>query len=560
MASSTLKTVECGYSRSILKDEHISQKCICTFCDHVLRDPFQSYCGHRFCRRCIEGQVSDGKEYCCPICVVDDPDSSDIVLTTDKIYPDRAIFREMKRIPVVCTNTGCDWTGLFIEYQQHEDICEYMVVICARQGCLQNILRCKLKMHSENECHMRIITCKYCNTELVYQELEVHYQSCPKIKVQCKYCNIELLREKLLEHTAIEGGDCSSKRQPCTFHTIGCSTLVEMGKEADNNVYEIQHHTDLILSKTIELGNAMASLEERNVQTRQLCTSVEHSTADIQTIETRLHKVEADLQRHIDAEKKNHTDVNIDTDQAEKINNEVRQLNHKLVVIDRKVSTSQEIVAMLNENVDSNSETTKKLQENGEQLNEMIQLLERQCKAQDRSISLKDVALAEQDLRIHSLEMTSYNGILLWKISDFARKRRDAISGRALSIYSPYFFTDRHGYKLCARIYLNGDGMGKGNHVSLFFVVMKGEYDAILKWPFRQKVTLMWLDQSNREHVIDAFRPDPSSTSFKRPKEHMNIASGCPLFMPLNTIDTPGRQYVKDDVAFIKIIVDTTDM
>nr|XP_006820836.1 PREDICTED: TNF receptor-associated factor 2-like [Saccoglossus kowalevskii] len=505
MASSTLKTVECGYSRSILKDEHISQKCICTFCDHVLRDPFQSYCGHRFCRRCIEGQVSDGKEYCCPICVVDDPDSSDIVLTTDKIYPDRAIFREMKRIPVVCTNTGCDWTGLFIEYQ-------------------------------------------------------VHYQSCPKIKVQCKYCNIELLREKLLEHTAIEGGDCSSKRQPCTFHTIGCSTLVEMGKEADNNVYEIQHHTDLILSKTIELGNAMASLEERNVQTRQLCTSVEHSTADIQTIETRLHKVEADLQRHIDAEKKNHTDVNIDTDQAEKINNEVRQLNHKLVVIDRKVSTSQEIVAMLNENVDSNSETTKKLQENGEQLNEMIQLLERQCKAQDRSISLKDVALAEQDLRIHSLEMTSYNGILLWKISDFARKRRDAISGRALSIYSPYFFTDRHGYKLCARIYLNGDGMGKGNHVSLFFVVMKGEYDAILKWPFRQKVTLMWLDQSNREHVIDAFRPDPSSTSFKRPKEHMNIASGCPLFMPLNTIDTPGRQYVKDDVAFIKIIVDTTDM
>jgi len=30
--------------------------------------------------------------------------------------------------------------------------------------------------------------------------------------------------------------------------------------------------------------------------------------------------------------------------------------------------------------------------------------------------------------------------------------------------------------------------MGKGTHVSLFFVVMKGDYDALLPWPFRHKV------------------------------------------------------------------------
>ena len=44
------------------------------------------------------------------------------------------------------------------------------------------------------------------------------------------------------------------------------------------------------------------------------------------------------------------------------------------------------------------------------------------------------------------------------------------------------------GYKMCARLYLNGDGMGKGTHVSLFFVIMRGPCDALLKWPFRQKV------------------------------------------------------------------------
>jgi len=44
---------------------------------------------------------------------------------------------------------------------------------------------------------------------------------------------------------------------------------------------------------------------------------------------------------------------------------------------------------------------------------------------------------------------------------------------------------------MCARLYLNGDGMGKGTHVSLFFVVMRGAYDALLKWPFRQKVRVI---------------------------------------------------------------------
>lgn len=50
------------------------------------------------------------------------------------------------------------------------------------------------------------------------------------------------------------------------------------------------------------------------------------------------------------------------------------------------------------------------------------------------------------------------------------------------------FYTAKYGYKVCLRVYLNGDGTGKGTHVSLFFVVMKGDYDALLPWPFRHKV------------------------------------------------------------------------
>ena len=60
---------------------------------------------------------------------------------------------------------------------------------------------------------------------------------------------------------------------------------------------------------------------------------------------------------------------------------------------------------------------------------------------------------------------------------------------RALAcVYHPAYYTSKYGYKMCLRIYLNGDGTGRSSHLSLFFVVMRGLSDALLKWPFNQKV------------------------------------------------------------------------
>jgi len=39
--------------------------------------------------------------------------------------------------------------------------------------------------------------------------------------------------------------------------------------------------------------------------------------------------------------------------------------------------------------------------------------------------------------------------------------------------------------------------MGKEKHLSLFFVIMKSDYDAFLPWPFRPKVTFKLLSQDH---------------------------------------------------------------
>ncbi|XP_021257428.1 TNF receptor-associated factor 3 isoform X4 [Numida meleagris] len=186
-------------------------------------------------------------------------------------------------------------------------------------------------------------------------------------------------------------------------------------------------------------------------------------------------------------------------------------------------------------------------------------MLETQLSRHDQMLSVHDIRLADMDLRFQVLETASYNGVLIWKIRDYKRRKQEAVMGKTLSLYSQPFYTGYFGYKMCARVYLNGDGMGKGTHLSLFFVIMRGEYDALLPWPFKQKVTLMLMDQGpSRRHLGDAFKPDPNSSSFKKPTGEMNIASGCPVFVAQTVLEN--GTYIKDDTIFIKVIVDTSDL
>jgi len=112
-----------------------------------------------------------------------------------------------------------------------------------------------------------------------------------------------------------------------------------------------------------------------------------------------------------------------------------------------------------------------------------------------------------------------------------------------------------------ARLYLHGDGNARRTHMSLFFVLMRGPNDAILKFPFNYKVTFCLYDQTPQlRHIIDSFRPDTKSNSFQRPRSEMNIASGIPKFFPLAMIQQEGNPYVRDDTMFIKIMVDFRDM
>nr|XP_040142614.1 TNF receptor-associated factor 2 isoform X9 [Ictidomys tridecemlineatus] len=334
---------------------------------------------------------------------------------------------------------------------------------------------------------------------------------------------------------------CGKCRVPCRFHSVGCPEMMEAEELQEHEAYQLREHLALVLSSLLEAQTLPGVQNQVGPQLLQRCQTLEQKTTTFENIVCVLNREVERVAVTAEACSRQHR---LDQDKIEALSNKVQQL--------------------------------------------------------ERSIGLKDLAMADLEQKVLELEASTYDGVFIWKISDFARKRQEAVAGRTPAIFSPVaaesredgfqvlclglcsgdcvwpaflfrarnqnygeaggaFYTSRYGYKMCLRVYLNGDGTGRGTHLSLFFVVMKGPNDALLRWPFNQKVTLMLLDQNNREHVIDAFRPDITSSSFQRPVSDMNIASGCPLFCPVSKMEAK-NSYVRDDAIFIKAIVDLTGL
>ena len=93
------------------------------------------------------------------------------------------------------------------------------------------------------------------------------------------------------------------------------------------------------------------------------------------------------------------------------------------------------------------------------------------------------------DLKIQLQENKTKNGEFMWKIDKIEYRMNEASLSKVVSLHSAPCYTKQYEYKYCARFYLHGDGMGRSTHISMFWFVMKSEYDQLLAWPMRKRIT-----------------------------------------------------------------------
>ena len=153
--------------------------------------------------------------------------------------------------------------------------------------------------------------------------------------------------------------------------------------------------------------------------------------------------------------------------------------------------------------------------------------------------------------------------LFTWKIQNFDQSLQAAKEGSKKQLNSEPFYTSPHKYKVKIQLYPNYSIAGKNPHLSIFLITMKGEFDAILPWPFLAQVTFTLIDQqedsSQRENVVMSFKADATMENFARPVGDQNMGLGYPTFVSHEKLQT--RRYIVDNTIFlqVKVKVQETD-
>ena len=143
------------------------------------------------------------------------------------------------------------------------------------------------------------------------------------------------------------------------------------------------------------------------------------------------------------------------------------------------------------------------------------------------------------------------------KIVKFTRKLAQAKSNNDRGMIESEHFFSSHGYKMQLRVYLNGAPYGHAGCMGVYLILMKGDRDGTLPWPFTKHYTFVLVDQqddhSQRQNIEKAITPG-GEEEFKRPTQRENRGWGINQFVKHSTLRT--RQYIRDHAVYIKILVD----
>ncbi|XP_066568856.1 TNF receptor-associated factor 1 isoform X2 [Amia ocellicauda] len=315
-------------------------------------------------------------------------------------------------------------------------------------------------------------------------------------------------------------GQSERKRNDCLFEQLGCTFKGGRSKMKNHEAYAFPFHAKLLLEEVTRLerasracGGVLEDVKRVEASVSELraapCTGT-HRT--LQELSVAVHS----SQTHIPS-----------------LASKVIALENKLALTCKAFEECDALVKTNTRQLDSNKRSLTDLQEKVKQVDRSIQLFS--------SVNILPLEVAQ-------------NGVFIWRIPQICNRIQEAIDDTMPCLDSEAFYTETYGYKMKVRLYLNGDEQAKGNHLSLYLILLKGDFDSLLQWPFSETIRISVLNHSNLEDsMVHSLVPNHSLlNSFQRPSESGNAAFGVSQFAPLDEFYSRLTQFVHNDTLFVK--------
>ena len=198
---------------------------------------------------------------------------------------------------------------------------------------------------------------------------------------------------------------------------------------------------------------------------------------------------------------------------------------------------------------------------NNQESREATRKLEDKLEALQRQIDMK--VITDKD---------GGNTRFIWKITFFSDSLRQAKKGVKERIESVPFYTGCYGYKLKVVAYpydTNDLLLPHGPYLSIGIVLMEGEYDDMLPWPFSKKITFTIIDQNKdlkvRQNLTDYLGPSKPEHPLRVRKIFSERPGGKKMvvedmlwyFISYEELQT--RRYIVNDILFLQVDVEPDD-
>ena len=141
-----------------------------------------------------------------------------------------------------------------------------------------------------------------------------------------------------------------------------------------------------------------------------------------------------------------------------------------------------------------------------------------------------------------------------FKLSGFeGQKKQDDVW------FSPAFYTHSGGYRMCLKVYPNGNGNGLGTHVSIYMCILQGPNDGSLRWPLRGEITIQIVNETGdiqHEETVCYTDQVPENRSTKVTGRERALGWGKDRFLPHSSLcDDAAKKtpFLRGDTLRIRI-------